>query len=368
MSDSVVIIAEAGVNHNGILENAIELIDVAAAAGADIIKFQTFIAGKTVGRFAPKAAYQRANTDCEESQLEMVKKLELSQTDHRYLKDHCQKRSICFLSTPFDVASANFLVQDLEMSLIKIASGEITNAPFLVQLARNGLPIILSTGMSTLGEVECALGALAYGYLGWSQGASLCTFIDAFASNEGQKILSEKVTLLHCTTEYPAPFNQVNLRMMDTLHSAFGLPIGLSDHTQGIAVAIGAVARGASVIEKHFTLDRNLPGPDHRASLEPLELKKMVEGIRQIEVALGEKCKRPSPAERGNKTVARRSLVAAMSVLPGESWTESNLVCKRPGNGISPLRYWDFLGQPIYKSYSEDELLVNNLDKQEDLV
>ena len=353
-----IVIAEAGVNHNGSVQIAIDLIDVAVAAGADFVKFQTFKSEKTVSRYAPKAAYQMVNTNNQETQLEMVKKLEISEEDHRKLKIYCQRHNISFLSTPFDLESANFLIDHLGMTLIKIPSGEINNAPFLVQLARRGLPIILSTGMSTLGEVECALGAIAYGYLGLVEYASPQTFLDAFASNEGQALLCERVTLLHCTTEYPAPFHQINLRAMDTLKAAFGLPVGLSDHSQGVAIPIGAVARGACIVEKHFTLDRNLPGPDHRASLEPGELKEMVTGIRQVEVALGETCKRPNTAEWGNRSMARRSLVANRAISPGEIWTELNLSCKRPGSGISPLRYWDFLGQPASRAYIEDELLT----------
>jgi N-acetylneuraminate synthase len=354
----VLVIAEAGVNHNGDLGRALELIDVAAEAGADSVKFQTFRSEAVISGLAPKAAYQVATTGAAESQLEMVRKLELDQASHRKLVERCAQRGIRFLSTPFDFGSADFLVRDLEVPLIKVPSGELTNAPFLLHLARFGLPLVLSTGMSTLAEVEQALGVIAYGFgLRNDLAPGRSAFHAAFLEDGANALLREKVTLLHCTTEYPAPFGEVNLRAMDTLAAAFGLQVGFSDHTAGIAVPIGAVARGATVIEKHFTLDRSLPGPDHKASLEPSELAAMVAGIRQIEQALGDGRKRPAPSERKNVDIARRSLVAARPVTAGELWDADNLTAKRPGSGRSPFDYWQVVGARADRNYGADELL-----------
>lgn len=352
---SVYIIAEAGVNHNGSLEMAKKLVDVAVDSGVDAVKFQTYKAESLVSTQAPKADYQLNTTDKSESQLAMLQKLELDVNAHIEIVEYCQDRGIQFLSTPFDVDSLHLLVDRFDLPIIKIPSGEITNAPFLLQIARTGKKVILSTGMSMLGEIETALGVLAYGLLGCKSRPSLDEFIQAYISDEGRHILKEKVTLLHCTTEYPASFNEVNLRVMDTLYSAFGLPVGYSDHTEGLAVPIGAVARGATVIEKHFTLDRSLPGPDHKASLEPSELKQMVKEIRQIEQALGLTMKIPTLAEQKNKAIARKSIVAARSISNGENFSEDNLMIKRPGDGISPVRYWDLLAKVADRDYKQDE-------------
>ncbi|MGQ9558025.1 MAG: N-acetylneuraminate synthase [Desulfurispora sp.] len=349
------IIAEAGVNHNGSLELAKQLVDVAVQAGADAVKFQTFRAEKLVSRSAPKAAYQCRTTAESESQLEMVRKLELSEEQHAELVAYCRQKGIQFLSTPFDEPSVDLLVNHFDVPLIKIPSGEITNGPFLLYIARTGKPVILSTGMSTLGEVETALGVLAFGYIRLQAEPSLAAFQAAYASEEGRQALRRKVTLLHCTTEYPAPFADVNLRAMDTLRAAFGLPVGYSDHTPGIAVPIAAVARGAVVIEKHFTLDCNLPGPDHRASLEPGELKQMVQAIRQVEQALGSGLKIPAASEIKNMPVARRSLVAARAIKRGEQFTGENVTAKRPGNGCSPMLFWDYVRKRAAKDYLPDE-------------
>ncbi len=330
------IIAEAGVNHNGSLELAKKLVDIAVEAGADAIKFQTFKANKISVRNAPKADYQKETTNKNESQFDMLKKLELDEVSHKILIDYSIKKGIEFLSTPFDLESAEFLTGQLNLPKIKISSGDITNAPLLLKIAKTGIPVILSTGMSTLSEIEEALSVLAYGYTNFTEKPSLDIFTKAFASIEGQQFLQEKVTLLHCTSEYPAPFDEVNLKAMDTIKNAFQLPVGLSDHTPGIAVPIAAVARGARIIEKHFTLDKNLPGPDHKASLEPNELKEMVRSIRQVEAALGSPIKSPTLSELKNKTVVRKSLVIASKVKQGENFTEENLTVKRPGNGISP--------------------------------
>lgn len=354
----VLVIAEAGVNHNGDLGRAIALIDVAAQSGADAVKFQTFKSTAVISRRAPKADYQINATGAEESQLDMVRKLELDQAAHHRLADHAKSRGILFISTPFDAGSAEFLVTNLDVPLIKIPSGEITNAPFLLYLARLGRPIIMSTGMSMLSEIEDALGVLAYGMgVGSGSPPGRAAFRNAFLSKQGITLLRERVTLLHCTTEYPAPFDEVNLRAMDTLSAAFGLRVGFSDHTPGIAIPLAAVARGACVIEKHFTLDRTLPGPDHRASLEPDELADMVAGVRQVAVALGDGRKIPTPSEVKNIAIARRSLVAERAVAAGERWTDNNITCKRPGAGRSPFDYWSVLDRCANRNYVADELI-----------
>lgn len=352
----VFIIAEGGVNHNGNLSFAKQLIDVAAEAGASAVKFQTFRAEQVVSRHAPKADYQARTTDQAESQFEMIRKLELTEIDHELLIAHAQSRGIAFLSTPFDVPSLHLLVNRFGLKTIKIPSGEITNSPFLLAIARAAQRVILSTGMSTLAEVEAALGVLAFGFVAPAAATPHHgDFEQAYASGAGQQALHDRVTLLHCTTEYPAPFNEVNLRTMDILAAAFGLPVGYSDHTSGIHVSVAAVARGARVIEKHFTLDRNLPGPDHKASLQPDELRQLICQIRDIERALGDGVKRPSASEWKSRDVARRSLVAAKSIKAGEVFTEENLTCKRPGTGVSPSLYWLTLGQVATRSYAVDE-------------
>ena len=355
MTTEVFIIAEAGVNHNGSLDMALRLIDAAAEAGADAVKFQTFKSEAVISRFAVKAEYQTKTTGGDESQLEMVKKLELDNAAHRALVEHCAKRGIQFLSTPFDLQSVDLLVDELNVPLLKIPSGEITNAPLLLKISRTGKPVIMSTGMSTLGDIENALGVLAFGYTQKDATPSRDAFIQAYFSAAGQAALRCKVTLLHCTTEYPAPIEEVNLRVMRTMGHAFGLPVGYSDHTEGITIPVAATALGATVIEKHFTLDRNLPGPDHKASLEPEELAQMVKAIRQIEVALGTGAKIPAPSERKNMPIARKSIVAARDISAGEELNEGNLTIKRPGNGTSPLFYWDVLRTTARRDYRQDE-------------
>jgi len=356
-ADHVFIIAEAGVNHNGSLDMALRLVDVAADAGADAIKFQTFRSENVISGSARKALYQIESTGNTETQLEMVKKLELGEQEHFKIVERCYQRDIRFLSTPFDSLSLRFLVDTLDISLIKIPSGEVTNAPFLLEIARTAKPVILSTGMSTLGEVEQALGVLAFGYLSPGEAPSLPGFCAAFNSLEGQRMLVDRVTLLHCTTEYPAPLCDVNLKAMETLHAAFGLTVGYSDHTEGIAVTIASVARGAAVIEKHFTLDRLLPGPDHRASLGPSELALMVRSVREVESALGSAIKMPSPSEFDNRTVARRSLVAGRDIVAGEAFSAENVAIKRPGIGISPFMYWELLGRKAIRNFAADEVI-----------
>jgi N-acetylneuraminate synthase len=327
------VIAEAGVNHNGDLGLAKQLVAAAAAAGADLVKFQTFVAANIVASHAPKAQYQKSSTGTDESQFEMVRKLELSRADHDALIAECARHGIGFFSTAFDSDSLDTLMS-LGLELIKIPSGEITNLPFLRHVARCAKPVILSTGMATLGEIEAAIEVLEVG--GVPRG---------------------HITVLHCNTEYPTPFEDVNLRAMQNLHRALGVAVGYSDHTAGIEVAIAAVALGATVIEKHFTLDRNLPGPDHQASLEPQELTAMVSAIRNIEKALGDGIKRPSASEAKNRPIARKSLVAASAIRAGQLFTETNVTTKRPGNGISPMRWDEVMGRKAARDFQPDELI-----------
>jgi N-acetylneuraminate synthase len=362
VSNSTFIIAEAGVNHNGSVDTALKLVDAAREAGADAVKFQTFKSESVISRRALKADYQVATTGDAESQLEMVRKLELDVAAHLRLVEHCKSSGIRFLSTPFDEGSVDLLVDRLDVPLLKIPSGEITNGPLLLKIAGTHKPTILSTGMSDLGDVETALGVLAFGYLGAGRAPSHAAFRDAYRSSAGQEILSKNVTLLHCTTEYPAPFAEVHLRVMDTLRAAFGLPVGYSDHTPGIEVSIAAVARGAVIIEKHFTLDCQQAGPDHRASLEPAMLKAMVEAIRHTELSLGGSIKCATPSEAKNQPIARKSLVAARDIARGEIFTKENLTAKRPGNGVSPMDFWLYLGERARRDYGTDDLI----DRHED--
>jgi len=355
---STYIIAEAGVNHNGSLESALRLVDAAASAGADAVKFQTFKTENEISRFAPKAEYQSQTTPSSESQFEMVKKLELGRYEHSLIIKRCKKMGIQFLSTPFDLDSLNLLVKTFNVSRLKIPSGEITNPLLLLKAAQSGRPVILSTGMSNLGEIERALGVLAFGYLRTVANPSIEAFSRAYSSDRGQKLLRQKVTLLHCTTEYPAPYSEVNLLAMDTLRHSFGLPVGYSDHTRGISVSIAAAARGAAIIEKHFTLDRNMPGPDHKASLIPEELRSLVRAVREVDAALGNPFKAPSVSELKNILVVRKSLVAACRIKKGEIFTEKNVAVKRPGAGLSPFRYWELLGEKAEKHYAADEAIL----------
>jgi N-acetylneuraminate synthase len=354
----VYIIAEAGVNHNGSLDLAKGLIEAAASAGVDAVKFQTFRAEKVVCRSAPKANYQVETGPAEESQFDMLRKLELDADTHQQLAQKCQKCGVDFLSTPFDLESLDLLVNAFNLPRIKLSSGDITNAPLLLQSAQLAKPVLLSTGMSTLSDVEAALGVLAHGYIWPKETPSAEKFRQAFVSECGQQALRKNVTLLHCTSEYPAPFEDINLRAIETLSRTFGLPVGYSDHTIGIAVSIAAVACGATVIEKHFTLDRHLPGPDQESSVEPRELKVLVQSIREVEKALGSPRKSPSTLEMENRTVVRRSLVAACKIKRGERFTGNNLTAKRPGTGISPIEYWDWIGQVAQRNYKRDEMIL----------
>lgn len=361
MNNPVYVIAEAGVNHNGNLERALALVDAAAEAGADAVKFQTFRPESLASRHAAQAAYQvRNQLDSQnegDSQLAMLKRLALSFDDHYVLLARCEERGIEFLSSPFDSHSARFLIEDMALPRLKLGSGELTNGPLLLQIAETGRPLILSTGMANLDEIRQSLGVLAFGYLNAGIAPSHAAFNEAFCNQQGQALLKERVTLLHCTTEYPCPPDQVNLRAMDTLTETFGLPVGYSDHTLGIHVSLAAVARGAQVIEKHFTLDRQLPGPDHLASLEPQELKAMIDGIRDISLALGSPEKTPGPAEQNNMVMARKSLIAAQAIRSGETFTVDNVTIKRPGSGRSPMDYWELLGQVAERNYAADEVI-----------
>lgn len=348
------VIAEAGVNHNGSLDRALELVNAAADAGADAVKFQTFRADELASRVATKAPYQRLAGDPDEGQLDMLRRLELPAEAFAQLADRCHVRGIAFLSTPFDTRSLETLLE-LGVPRIKVGSGDLTNAPLLRRLGRCGRPVILSTGMATLGEVEAALAIFAAGALEL-RGSPFDPPL-AFASAEGQAALASRVALLHCTSEYPAPVHDVNLRAMQTLRNAFGLPVGLSDHTEGIAIAIAAVARGARLLEKHFTLDRTDPGPDHAASLEPGELAEMVARLRDVAAALGSGRKIPAETEVGTAAVARKSLVAAAPIKAGTAFSEENLTTKRPGTGVSALRYYEWLGRPALRDYDHDELI-----------
>lgn len=354
----ILIIAEAGVNHNGDERLAFDLVNAAHQAGADIVKFQTFKAKNLVTEEAEQAEYQVENTQKKESQLAMLSRLELSYEIHHKLVAHCCSLGIEFLSTAFDYESLDFLVNELGLSRLKIPSGEITNAPLVLEHARTGCDLIISTGMATLAEVEAVLGVIAFGYTADDNAApSEMAFQHAYASEVGQRALKEKVTLLHCTTEYPAPVNEINLKAMDTLARAFDLPAGYSDHSEGIVIPIAAAARGAVLIEKHFTLDKGMEGPDHKASLEPCELSAMIQGIRQVEVALGCGVKMPTPSEAKNKSAARKSLVAAKAIQVGEHFTLGNLTAKRPGAGMSPYKFWALLDQSASKSYQAGEQL-----------
>lgn len=347
---TVLIIAEAGVNHNGQRDLAFALVDAAREAGADAVKFQTFDARKLASKTAPKAVYQQQKTEADQSQFEMLKKLELPRAWHADLQRHAEQIGITFISTAFDLESLQFL-ETLNLPFYKIPSGEITNARLLWHFSHTGKRLVLSTGMATLSEIEQALAFLSHGMLAEHMPTSSHEVWEIFASVRAQALLRERVTLLHCTSQYPAPLSEVNLRAMQTLESAFQLPVGYSDHTQGIAVPIAAVALGATVIEKHFTIDRTLPGPDHDASLEPDELKEMVTSIRQAYAALGDARKGPQPSEWDTRKVARQVLVAATSIKAGDLYTLDNLDTMRAAQGISATMYWDLIGKSAPRDY-----------------
>lgn len=355
-ADHVYIIAEAGVNHNGQRDLAFALVDAAAEAGADAVKFQTFDAAKLASKSAPKAAYQKHSTDAAESQLAMLKKLELPREWHAGLQAHARQKGIEFLSTAFDTDSLAFLV-DLGMPLFKIPSGELTNGPLLWQFARSGKPLVLSTGMATLSEVEQGLAIVAHALSAETEPASIDDVWRSWSRADWRARLHGHVTLLHCTSQYPTPFAEVNLRGMDTLAQAFGLPVGYSDHTEGILIPVAAVARGAKIIEKHFTLDRSLPGPDHKASLEPAELTQMVRDIRALQAALGDGGKTPQPSEWDTRQAARQQVVAARDIAAGSVLARADLSTARCGSGLPPTALWGLVGQRTERAYVAGDVI-----------
>lgn len=328
---AIQIIAEAGVNHNGDFGLALKMADAAKAAGADVVKYQTFQPEELASQYATKASYQRETTDAGESQLNMLRKLTLPPEEYGALKRYCDEIGIAFVSTPFDLKSIA-LLEPLDMPFWKIPSGEVTNLPYLLAIARTKKPVVMSTGMCEMAEIQAAMDVLR---------------------NNG----TPKITLLHCNTEYPTPYGDVNLRAMETMRERFGVDVGYSDHTPGIEVPIAAAALGAVIVEKHFTLDRNLAGPDHRASLEPQELSAMVTAIRHIEAALGSGEKTVSSSEAKNRDIVRKSIVARRAIRRGEMFTEENLAVKRPGGGVSPMRWLEVLGTEALRYFAEDEAI-----------
>lgn len=354
--DKVYIIAEAGVNHNGQRDLAFALVDAAAEAGADAVKFQTFDAQKLATKSAPKAAYQKRSTDASESQLSMLQKLELPRQWHFELQAYSREKGIEFLSTAFGSDSLAFLVE-LGMPLFKVPSGELTNGPLLWQFARTRKALILSTGMATLSEVEEGLAIAAHALNADAEPANMDEVWRGWSQAEYRNSLRGHITLLHCTSQYPTSFNEVNLRGMDTLASAFGLDVGYSDHTEGILIPVAAVARGAKVIEKHFTLDRTLPGPDHKASLEPHELKQMVSDIRALQSALGDGRKTPQASEWDTRQAARQQVVAAREIPAGAVLKRQDLTTARSGRGLPPTALWGLVGQPAARCFAAGEII-----------
>jgi N-acetylneuraminate synthase len=357
MKNHTYIIAEAGVNHNGSYEMACQLVDIAVASGADAVKFQTFNADLLVTKDAKQAAYQSRNLGESTSQYEMLKKLELSYEEFQKLSAYCDAQNIEFLSTPFDSRSVDFLINEIHIKTIKIPSGELTNSPFIHYIATKQLPIILSTGMATIEEIHVALSFIAFGLAFPSKDVNLKQVQDFYETNEAKKLLKEYVNILHCTTSYPTKPEDVNLLSMAYLRDELQIPVGFSDHSEGILIPIAAVANGAKIIEKHFTIDKLLPGPDHKASLNPSELKDMVAGIRLIETAIGSYKKEPTEEEMKNRIAARKSIVARKDINSGEIYTSENIITKRPGTGLEPVNYWDLLGKPAMNEYKEGDLI-----------
>lgn len=352
----IYIIAEAGVNHNGDINKAFALIEKASESRADAVKFQTFKTDQLVTKKAKKADYQRKNKKEDETQYEMLKKLELSFEDHSRLANYSKQKNIDFLSTAFDFESLNFLAYRLKLKKLKISSGDLTNAPLLLEYAKTKRNLILSTGMSNLKEIEEALKVISYGLLGGSK-PSMESINKSYSSLEGREKLKKKVTLLHCTSEYPAPISEINLKSILTLQDTFGLEVGYSDHTKGINASLCAASLGATVIEKHFTLDKNDEGPDHGASLEPEELSSLVKNIREIEIYLGDGKKVPTKSELKNLLISRKSLVALTNIDKEDNFSKNNLGVKRPGTGRSPMEYWSMIGKKSDKKYSKDDLI-----------
>ncbi len=360
MKTKTLIIAEAGVNHNGSLQRALEMIDIAAKSGADYIKFQSFKAEALATTDAPKAKYQIKTTGETENQFEMLKRLELDHEDHDILMSRCKDQGIKFLSTPFDIQSLLFLVDNLKLKEIKLGSGELTNAPLLIEAGKSGVQIILSTGMGTLSEVEAALGAIAFGMIQKGEPKNHRDFADVLLDTSVWELIAERVSLLHCTTEYPAAVSDVNLSAMSGLRHAFKLKVGYSDHTEGEAISLAAVALGANFLEKHFTLDRTLPGPDHAASLEPSELESLIKNVRKIESATGNGVKQPSAAEVENRPVARKTIIAARDLQEGQILGSNDLEVKRAGDGLSPMMFWDLLGRQVKVKLKKGQILTQD--------
>lgn len=353
--DSVYVIAEAGVNHNGERDLAFALVDAAAAAGADAVKFQTFDAALLASKAAPKASYQKQSTDAAESQLAMLKKLELPRAWHADLQAHARRNGIEFLSTAFDTGSLQFLCE-MGLPFFKVPSGELTNGPLLWRFAHTGKPLVLSTGMATLSEVEQGLAIVAHALAFEREPSGMDEVWKNWSHPQARARLQGHVSLLHCTSQYPTPWAEVNLRAMDTL-KAFGLTVGYSDHTEGSLISIAAVARGAKVIEKHFTLDRSMPGPDHKASLEPDELKSMITQIRALELALGDACKTPQPSEWDTRKAARQQVIAARDIGAGSIIARNDLTTARSGSGLPPTSLWDLVGTRSERAVQAGEII-----------
>lgn len=357
MTSKTIIIAEAGVNHNGDLALALELVDSAAASGADFVKFQTFKTSKLASQSVSKAAYQKVATAADESQFEMLSRLELSYEAHHALIERCAEKNIAFLSTAFDLDSLHFLEGELALKTLKLGSGELTNGPMLLAAARSGMRLFVSTGMGALAEVEEALGVIAFGLIRRGLPSGRVDFSNVLLEQDAWEALRERVTLLHCTTEYPAAVEDTNLRAIETMRRAFGLAVGYSDHTSGNAMAIAAVARGASVIEKHFTIDRKLEGPDHSASMEPEELAQLVRDIRAVETGLGNGIKQPGRAESRNREIVRRSIVAACDIACGETIKAEHLTPMRAAGSIPAIAFWDCVGLRALRDIPKDAAL-----------
>ena len=357
MNNKTIIIAEAGVNHNGSLERALEMVDVAAETGADFVKFQSFRADRLVTRNARKADYQIQQTQTSESQYEMLKQLELNHEMHLSLIERCKATGIAFMSTPFDQSGIQYLVESLQVEKLKISSGDLLNPLMLLDAAKTEKDIVLSTGMASLSDVKTALSILCFGYSRMDMPPTNAGLKKAWEDETLRSILRDRVCVLHCNTEYPTPFVDVNLRAMATIREELGIQVGYSDHSVGITVAIGAAALGARILEKHFTLDKGMSGPDHAASIEPKELEEMVKRVREMETALGVPDKVVSKSEEKNVDIARKSLVAACGIQKGEAFSANNLAIKRPGSGISPLKYWELIGERAVRDYNPDDLI-----------
>ena len=359
MTSKTYIIAEAGVNHNGKFHLAKKLIDIAKKSGADAVKFQIFKSEDVVTPSAVKAKYQYINTGINETQLAMIKKLELNKTDFIKLKKYADNLNLDFLITAFDSGSLNFIIDKLKVKRLKIPSGEITNGPFILEHARYGLDIILSTGMANISEISKAISIIAFGYLNKNNKKipSSEDLYNSLKSTEGKNLLKKKVTILHCTTEYPAPASELNLNAINEMRRRLNLQIGYSDHSNGLIAAIAAVALDVRILEKHFTISKNMRGPDHKASLSPRELFIFVKNIREAEIMMGNGLKTPSISEIKNMNIARKSIVALRNIKKGERFSPKNIGCKRPGNGITPMKYWNLINKKSKKNFLKDELI-----------